>query len=196
VITINGNLVVADGASLNDHAASTATVNVARNVLVGEGSTLGLGTYNPGAPHNSSVGGNIIANQPLSLYISFLTVHGNLISNGGGGGVSGEFRNFPTKDNTIDGNLIIQGWTGGWIGVIRNHVAGNVIFNDNASLINGLVSPPVPGQVDTDSSEIMTNVIGGNLICFGNTPSAQVNPDDGGQPNVVAGHKIGECAGL
>ncbi len=196
VITVDGNLVVVDGASLNDHAASTATVTVSGNVLVGKGAVLGLGTYNPAAPHNSSVDGNIIANQPLSLYISFLTVHGNLVSHGGGGGVTGEFRNFPTKDNTIDGNLIIDGWTGGWIGAIRDHVGGNLIFNDNTSVINGLVSPPVPGEVDSDSSEIMTNVVGGNLICHGNTPAAQVNPDDGGQPNDVAGQKIGQCAGL
>jgi hypothetical protein len=194
VITVNGNLVVEDGAALNDHAASTATVNVSGNVLVGKGAVLGLGTYNPFAPHNSSVGGNVIANQPLSLYLSFLSVHGNLVSNGGGGGATGEFRNFPTKDNTVDGNLIIQGWTGGWIGVIRDHVGGNLIFNNNTSVINGLVVPPVPGEVDSDSSEIMTNVVGGNLICQGNTPSAQVNPADGGQPNVVGGHKIGQCA--
>jgi hypothetical protein len=70
VITIDGNLVVSDGASLNDHAVSTATVNVSGNVLVGKGSVLGLGTYNLAAPHNSSVDGNVIANQPLSLYIS------------------------------------------------------------------------------------------------------------------------------
>jgi hypothetical protein len=196
VITINGNLVVADGAALNDHAAATATVTVSGNVLVGKGAVLGLGTYNPGAPHNSSVGGNIIADAPLSLYLSFLTVHGNVVSNGGGGGVTGQFRNFPTKDNTIDGNLVIQGWTGGWIGVIRTHVGGNLIFNNNTSVINGLVDPPVPGEVDSDSSEIMTNTIGGNLICQGNTPAAQVNPDDGGQPNTVGGHKIGQCAGL
>jgi hypothetical protein len=196
VITINGNLVVEDGAALNDHAASTATVTINGNVLVGKGAVVGLGTYNPFAPHNSSVDGNIIANQPLSLYLSFLTIHGNLISNGGGGGVTGEFRNFPTKDDTVDGNLIIQGWTGGWIGVIRVHVGGNVIFNNNTSVINGLVDPPVPGQIDSDSSEIMTNTVGGNLICHGNTPSAQVNPDDGGQPNVVGGRKVGECAGL
>ncbi|HEU5244252.1 MAG TPA: hypothetical protein VFU33_07620, partial [Gaiellaceae bacterium] len=61
---------------------------------------------------------------------------------------------------------------------------------------NGLVNPPVPGEVDTDSSEIMTNSISGNLICHGNTPAAQVNPDDGGQPNDVGGQKIGQCAGL
>lgn len=196
-VTVKHNLVVAAGASLNDHAGSApTTVHVGGNVVVGKGGIVGLGTYDPAAPHDTVVDGNVIANQPLSLYISFATIHGNLISNGGGGGVTGEFRNYPTKDNTIDGNAVIQGWTGGWIGFIRNHVGGNVIFSKNKSVINGLVKPPVPGQVDSDSSEVMTNVIGRNLVCQGNTPKAQVNPDDGGQPNTVGGHKIGQCAGL
>jgi hypothetical protein len=196
-VTVRHNLVVAAGATLNDHAASPlTTVHVGGNVLIGKGGILGLGTYNPSAPHDSVVDGNVIADQPLSLYISFTTIHGNLISHGGGGGVTGSFRNFPTKDNTIDGNAVITGWTGGWIGFIRNHVGRNVIFSNNKSVINGLVNPPVPGHVDTDSSEVMTNVIGRNLICEGNTPKAQVNPDDGGQPNTVGGRKIGQCANL
>jgi hypothetical protein len=196
-VTVRHNLVVAAGATLNDHAASPlTTVHVGGNVLVGKGGILGLGTYNPSAPHDSVVDGNVIADQPLSLYISFTTIHGNLISHGGGGGVTGEFRNFPTKENTIDGNAVIPGWTGGWIGFIRNHVGRNVIFSNNKSVINGLVNPPVPGQVDTDSSEVMTNVIGRNRICQGNTPKAQVNPDDGGQPNTVGGRKIGQCSNL
>jgi hypothetical protein len=196
-VTVTGNLFVKNGASLNDHAASPLTsIHVGGNVLVGKDGIVGLGTYNPFAPHDSVIDGNVIANQPLSLYISFTTIHGNLISHGGGGGVSGEFRNFPTKDNTIDGNAVIEGWTGGWIGFIRNHVGGNVIFSNNTSVINGLVNPPIPGQVDSDSSEIMTNVISGSLICHGNTPAAQVNPDDGGQPNTVSGQKIGQCASL
>jgi hypothetical protein len=44
-----------------------------------------------------------------------------------------------------------------------------VIFSNNVSEINGLVDPPVAGQVDSDSSEVMTNTIGGNLICQNNT---------------------------
>jgi hypothetical protein len=196
-VTVRHNLMVAAGASLNDHAASPeTTLHVGGNVLVGKGAIAGLGTYNPAAPHDSVVDGNVIANHPLSLYISFMTIHGSLISLGGGGGVTGEFRNYPTKDNTIDGNAVIAGWTGGWIGFIRNHVGRNVIFSNNKSVINGLVNPPVPGQVDPDSSEVMTNVIGRNLICQGNTPKAQVNPDDGGQPNTVGGRKIGQCANL
>ena len=94
---------MADGAALNDHAGTSATVHVTGNVLVGKGGILGLGTYNPFAPHDSVVDGNIIANQPLSLYLSFLTVHGNVISNGGGGGPAGEFRNFRPRTTRSTG---------------------------------------------------------------------------------------------
>jgi autotransporter-associated beta strand protein len=191
----NGNLTVANGALLNDHDFSTASVTVEGNVKVGKGAVLGLGSYNPFSGQHTTVAGNIVATQPLSLYLSFMTVHGNLISNGGGGGVTGEFRNYPTKDITVDGNMVIQGWTGGWIGVIRDHVRGNLVFSNNRSVINGLVDPPVPGVVDSDSSEIMTQRGRRQLDLPANTPAAQVNPDDGGQPNTVGGQKIGQCAG-
>jgi hypothetical protein len=192
-VTVNGNLKVADGAILNDHAFSHAVVHVTGNVIVGEGAVLGLGRYGPPpAPQTGTVvDGNIVADGPLSLYLSGITVHGNVISNGGGGGVTGEFRNFPTKDNIVDGNLVVQGWHGGWLGVIRDHVGGNVIVSDNESVL----TEEGPG-VDSDSTEVMSNVVGGNLICEGNTPAAQVNPDDGGVPNEVGGVKVGECADL
>ncbi len=194
-VTVTGNVTVADGALLNDHAVSTATVHVMGNVTVGRDAVLGLGRYAPPvtpAPQSGTVvDGNIVANQPLSLYLGAITVHGNVVSNGGGGGVTGEFRNFPTKDDIIDGNLIVQGWQGGWLGVIRNQVSGNVIVSDNASVR----TEDGPG-VDTDSNEVMTNVIRGNLVCMGNTPPAQVNPLDGGLPNTVSGVKVGQCAGL
>src|SRR5438874_1438170 len=113
------------------------------------------------------------------------TCSGGAIASGTYNGltVTGSCGFVPGAVITVNGNLVIHGWTGGWIGVIRVHVGGNLIFDHNRSVINGLVTPPVPGVVDSDSSEIMTNVVGGNLICIGNTPAAQVNPDDGGQPN-------------
>jgi hypothetical protein len=183
-VTIDGNLRVADGAILNDHAASvTTTVYVTGNVTVGKGAVLGLGSYGP--PNDTTVDGNIVANQPLTLYLGGMTVHGNVVSTGGGD----PGRNFPIKDDTIDGNLIIQGWSGLWLGVIRTTVGGNVIIANNAAADTS----EEPGS---DSTEIMTNHVSGNLICQGNLPAAQVNPNEGGQPNVVGGHKIGECAGL
>jgi hypothetical protein len=193
-VTINGNLIVAPGALLNDHAASPpTTVHVTGNVIVGKGAVLGLGDYDPTPPHDSAiVDGNIIANQPLTLYLGGMTVHGNVISNGGGDPV----RNFPIKDDTIDGNLIVQGWSGLWFGVIRTTVGGNVIVAHTAGTQTGIPGTEFEGILD--STEVVSNTIGGNLICLGNTPAAQIGDavEDGGGPNTVGGRKIGECAGL
>lgn len=194
MVSIHGNVTVADGAILNDHAASAAEVHITGNVKVGRGAVLGLGTYTtPGRLGKDTVGGNVIANHPRTLYLGSMTVGGNVISIGGGlaSTSAADFRNFPIKDNVIHGNLVIMGWQGGWIGVIRNHVGGNVIFMRNVSGS----SDAGPG-LDTDSSEVQTNVIGHNLICFANGPAAQVNAGDGGQPNSVGGRAIGQCAGL
>jgi len=201
-VQINGNLIVAIGAVLNDHAASKGEVDITGNVLVGKGAILGLG-YNaaPGSLGPDTVGGNIVAIQPLTLYLGNLTVGGSVISVGGASPQppAAAARNFPIKDNTIIGDLIIQGWQGGWLGVIRNNVDGNVIVNMNVSLSTpgpaGKGELGVPGM-DPDSNEVQTNTISGNLICLGNTPAAQVNSKDKGLPNVVAGKAIGECAGL
>lgn len=183
VVTVAGNLTIADGGILNDHASGRGTVHVTGNVQVGKGSVLGLGDYNPFGSHTSAVvDGNVNANSPMTLYLGDMTIRGNLVSNGG----SGPGRNFPTKDNTIGGNLIIQGWTGMWIGVIRNQVGGNVNFSKNTAMDTSVV----PGS---DSSEVQTNAIAGNLICHGNTPTAQVNQFDGGEPNQIGGNAVGEC---
>lgn len=182
-VTIDGNLTIADGGILNDHASGQATVHVTGNVMVGKDAVLGLGDYDPTPPHDSAiVDGNVVAHDPATLYLGGMTIHGNLVSNGG----SGPGRNFPIKDDTIDGNLIVQGWTGLWIGVIRDQVGGNVIFSGNTAMDTSVV----PGS---DSSEVQTNVIEGNLICHDNTPTAQVNVFDGGEPNVVGGNSVGEC---
>lgn len=194
VVRINGNLTVADGAMLNDHAASAAEVHITGNVRVGRGAVLGLGTYaTPGRVGPDTVGGSIVAIQPRTLYLGSMTVGGSVISIGGGlaSTSAADFRNFPIKDNVIRGNLVILGWRGGWIGVIRNHVGGSVIFMANVSRS----SDAGPG-LDLDSSEVQTNVIAHNLVCFGNAPAAHVNPGDGGQPNAVGGRAIGQCAGL
>jgi hypothetical protein len=188
-VNVNGNLTVADGASLNDHAGTFAVVHVTGNVLVGKGAILGLGQYGP--PHLPQTGtvveGNIVANQPMSLYLSAITIRGNLISNGG----SGPDRNFPIKDNIVGGNMAVQGWSGLGIGLLRNTVGGNVIFSKTSGTQTG--EPPFEGI--PDSSEVADNVISGNLICQGNSPAAQIG-DSGGGPNIVGGNAIGECASL
>ena len=154
------------------------------------------------------VDGNVVANQPLALYIGNSTVHGNVVSNGGG--TAERFFNFPIKDNVIDGNVVIHGWTGGWWGLIANTVGGNVDVSNNRSVVQPagdcegtfpVGCDAAPGA-DPDAAEIQSRGpdnpqrISGNLICHGNTPSAQINPLDGGFPNIVGGNKIGECTGL
>jgi hypothetical protein len=179
-ITINGNLIVQDGAILNDHALSSAVVHINGNVIVGRGAVIGLGTYVPNS--GTVVNGNIVANQPGTLYLGGITVNGNVVSNGGGDPT----RNFPIKDDVIRGNLIIQGWSGLWMGAIRDTVGGNVIVQNNAAS-NPNADP------GTDSTEVANNDIGGNLICQNNVPAAQLG--DTSQPGSrVSGHKIGECA--
>ena len=102
---------------------------------VGKGAQLALGYNRPeGVIGPNTVGGNIVANQPLSLYVGNTTVHGNLVSNGGG--TADRFYNFPIKDNVIDGNLTIHGWTGGWWGAIANTVGGNVNVSNNRSVVH------------------------------------------------------------
>jgi hypothetical protein len=207
-LTVNGNLTIADGGSLN--AISLSTVHVTGNVKVGKGATLGLGcnffANGPtcrawGAPNlrNYWVEGNIDANKPLTMYLDFVVVDGNVVSNGGGPGTS-QFLNFVVKDNAIHGNLIIHGWQGGWWGVIRNDIGGNADLSNNASV----VTETGPG-VDTDASEVqgsgppfpsVPQTIHGNLICHGNTPAAHINAGDGGVANIVEGNAIGECSGL
>jgi len=188
-VTVNGNLTVADGAILNDHAATPAVVHVTGNVLVGKGAVLGLGAYGPpNLPQTGTVvDGNIVANQPMSLYLSGITVHGNLVSNGG----SGPGRNFPIKNNIVHGNMAIQGWNGLWIGLLRNTVGGNLIFSKTSGTQTG--EGPFEGILD--STEVADNHVSGNLICQGNAPAAQIGDSEGG-PNIVGGNAIGECASL
>ncbi len=205
-VQINGNLVIADGASLDDHGAESwmgAQIHVSRNILVGWGAVLGLGWNSPNGQEGGelgldTVGGSIIASGPLALQIGGVTIGGSLISIGGGvlSTSAADFRNFPIKDNVIGGSLVVSGWHGGWMGVIRNTISGNAIIAFNVSTS----SDAGPGT-DSDSTEVMSSfgapqTIGRNLICMGNLPAAQVNPLDGGAPNVVHGRAIGQCAGL
>jgi len=109
--------------------------------------------------------------------------------------------------DTVDGNLIIHGWTGGWWGAIANTVGGNVDVSNNTSVVHPAGACPgtfplgcaaAPGAY-VDSSEVQSRGSGnpqrisGNLICHGNTPTAQINTSDGGAANIVGGNSIGEC---
>ena len=113
-----------------------------------------------------------------------------LTSNGGGDPA----RNFPIKNLVVDGNVTLQGWSGLWIGLLRTNLGGNVVFSNNAGTQTGIEE----FEGILDSSEIATNHVGGNLICHGNLPAAQLGDAilEGGAANAVGGNKIGECTAV
>lgn len=202
-LNVSGNLTLAPGACLD--AFSTGTVTVGHNVTVAPHATLALGCA-PGsngpppiAPcyfttTADKVGGNITADQPQTMYLTAVTVGGNVVSEGGGFSTPG--LSFPVKNMDISGNLVLQDWQGGqgaWIGALRNQVGGNVIISGNVGFRQGEDNP-------NDSSEVDGNTVGNNLICQDNTPSAHYgdayDPSIGNGPNMVGHHALGECAGL
>ena len=196
-MTINGNLTIADGAQLNDHASG----HVQTRCTSPETSQSARAPFSdwvtttPSSHESAIVDGNVTAHQPETLYLGGMTVHGNVVSNGGGNPASE--RNFPIKDDTVDGNVIIQGWHGFWFGVIRATVGGNVIVANTSGTQVGLPDTEFEGILD--STEVVSNVIEGNLICHGNTPPAQIGDailDPGNGLNTVGGNAIGECADL
>ena len=73
-LTVNGDLTLADGAVF---VGFGPPIHVTGNVKVGKGAQLALG-YNRGEGVHGpdTVDGNIVANQPLALYIGNSTVHG------------------------------------------------------------------------------------------------------------------------
>jgi hypothetical protein len=83
------------------------------------------------------------------------------------------------EDTTVHGSLVIRGLHTCWGGVIRNHIGGTV------RLIGNRFGDP-------DANEVVTNVIGGNLNCFDNSPAPQVG-DSQGAMNVVHGQTRGQC---
>jgi hypothetical protein len=197
-VTINGNLTVKpnaylDAAYLGTRLTINGNVNVAKDAKLGLGCTFGYHDCGFAADWlgNVTVNGNIVANQALTMFLDFVTIHGNVVANGGGdisrvdpGGLV-----FPIKDNVIDGNVTVQGWEGAWFGVIRNTIGGNVSVIGTA----GTRLDPATGA--PDSTEIVTNIIAGNLVCLRNSPPAQIG-DSGGTTNAVGGNAIGECREL
>ncbi len=194
-LTTWGTLTVAPGACLD--AFTMGTVHVGSSLVVGNGAILALGctlasTFPPTpctGTTNDTVGGNIYADHPMTMYLDGDTIRGNITSTGGGPGPTFDpYVNFPIKDNVIYGNVSVEGWQGAWFGFIRNYTRGYVAIKNDVGVTIGDLGT-------LDSTEIATNTIGGNLICSGNSPVAQIG-DSGGTPNVVGGQKIGECAGL
>jgi hypothetical protein len=190
-VTVLGNLIIAPNAALNA-ATGTGQLNVSGNALVGKNATFVLGcSPEAGCDHTTSdrVSGNVVADRALALIFHSNTIRGNVIVQGGGGGVTcatpmpfGGPAYSTFEDSHINGNVVVSGYHSCWFGLIRNSVHGNVILTNNTF-------------ADPDAMETVTNTISGNLICFGNSPAPQVG-DSMGNLNIVRGNKIGQCASV
>lgn len=212
-VTVTGNLTVetSKGALIvafakNDHTGSgTSTLTVDGNILVQSGASLLLGCYHSSFPcvddpnkktHPTLNGpafvhGSVIATSPLGVIVHDTTINGDVSEQGGGGGASctppfpGIFGAFGSpaysdyEDSTIDGNMWVVGLHSCWLGSLRDKVGGSY-----TSLNNVMANP--------DAGEVLTNRIGGNLICGGNSPADQFG-DSGGSSNIVGGFAVGQC---
>jgi hypothetical protein len=164
-------LVVPAGATCD---GTTATIEVRGGVRVREGATFVLGFE--GGSSTGTIRGGVRANAPASLELHFADVRGGVRMFGGNGFFS------TVEDNLIHGGATIDGYSGFWLGFIRNTVHGTVKLNNNQ-------------MDDPDANEYVTNRIFGSLVCHNNSPAPQVG-DSQGQPNVVTGQKVGQCARL
>jgi hypothetical protein len=165
-------LVVPAGATCD---GTEAKIDVRGGVRVGEGATFILGSEDLGAD-TGKIRGGVRANAPASLQVHFAHVKGGLSMRGGNGFFS------TVEDSVIRGGATINGYSGFWLGFIRNTVRGTVRLSNNV-------------MDDPDANEYVTNTIKGNLVCHNDSPAPQVG-DSEGEPNVVSGRKVDQCAGL
>jgi hypothetical protein len=164
------------------------------------------GNSAPTLSATETIGGNLTADDALGVVVHNTTIRGNVVSNGGGGGLAfnpqgifaqyipsgppagpGQLDTEPFQlpayndytTNTIGGNLTVTGTTVNWYGIIGNTVRGNLTDTNNTS------SP--------DGNETINNTVYGNLVCFGNNPGVEYGDSNGG-PNEVGGNATGQCA--
>lgn len=213
---VHGNLTVRPGSALvaafalNDvsgHGTSSLTVNGNLKVDAGGAAVIGclptsfpcIDDPNQNAPTLSShdrIGGNLVEVNPLGVVVHNTRIGGNVTETGGGGGFncnpSGVFALFGSpvysdyEDTTVLGSLSIENLTSCWLGVARVNSGGGMWFvNDQLA--------------DPDAIEIISNNIGGDLVC--SHDSRVWDSADAGahqfpriaEPNTVGGTRRGQC---
>jgi hypothetical protein len=155
-----------------------ARIDVRGGVRVGEGASfiLGADPGEGGLTDTGTIRGGVRATDPSSLQLHFAHVSGGVRMRGGNGFFS------TVEDNVIHGGATINGYSGFWLGFIRNTVHGTVTLSNNH-------------LGDPDANEYVTNRVRGSLVCHNDSPAPQIG-DSEGDPNIVSGRKVGQCAGL
>ncbi len=207
---VSGNVIVAPGASLvAAFAANNSSLTVGGNIVVQSGATLVLGCeapeatclddpdqMNPTLNGSDLVKGSVVATNALGVLVHNATIKGSVIQRGGGGGFNCDPNPNPAfsfavfsayDDNSVGGNFLISGLRSCYLGVARNKVGGSMTITGNQ-------------LADDDAIEILTNNIGGNLSCSGNSRTwDNVETGDGLFPravvpiNTVKGRRSGQC---
>jgi hypothetical protein len=144
----------------------------------------------PSLQSRTTINGELIATKALGLLVHNSSIDGNLIQQGGGGGLTctpqGIFAVFQSpvysdyEDVNVGGSITINGMSSCWLGALRDSVGGSVTVTNNKF-------------ADPDANEILHNTVMHNLACSGNSPQVQYG-DSGSAPNVVAGSASGECS--
>jgi len=207
-VVVTGDIVLDPGSALLADYANDAIVTtyasglvVDGSVLVGSGATAVLGCdpvhyacFDAGnITRPVTVGGSVVATDPLGMVLHDTTVGGDVVSTGGGGGVtctpdnSSVFSRVDSgivysdyEDLTVGGDLRVTGLQSCWIGVLRDTVQGSAQFSHDT-------------YADPDADELLNNTIGGNFLCTDLTPA--VHFGDAGQPgSTVGGYGTGDCA--
>jgi hypothetical protein len=209
---VEGSLTLWDGAVLvATFGLHDSSLSVKGNIRVERGATAFLGCEpghstclddpNPNSPTLSSadhIGGNLTETQPLGVIVHDSTIGGSVTEVGGGGGFnctpSGVFTVFKSpvfsavEDSTVGGSLVVRDLHSCWLGVARVRVGGSMRFIDNHF-------------ADPDAIEILSNHVGDDLACFGNsmvwdsveTSQTGATYPRAPQPNSVEGKRLGQC---
>lgn len=210
---VRGDLTLAPGAVLNatfarNDVSGTGTSRlVAKDEIhVGQDAALLMGcepnfspcTDDPAAANGGSgtltsrshVFGDLDASGALAVIVHASHINGDVRQTGGGGGPScappstGIFSVIKSpvfsdyENNRIGGDLRVLDLQTCYFGALRNRVT-DLTFSNNT-------------MTDPDSSELLTNVVRGDIGCFHNSPAVQYG-DSMGMPNRVAGDAGGEC---
>jgi hypothetical protein len=213
---VNGDLTISPGSvvlaafALNDQTGTGhSSLTVHGNILIRAGAVAVLGCNpanfaclddpnqnQPTLSSHDTIGLDLRSNQALGVIVHNFTVGGDVIQTGGGGGINckpqGVFKLFQSpvystyEVGSVGGDVRITDVHSCWMGLVELHVGNSMVMHFNK-------------LADPDAIEILSNNIGGNLICRGNSrtwDNGEVGPHlfpRMPEPNTVGRNRAGQC---
>ncbi len=215
VASVEHNLTITNGSALlaafakNDKTGSgISRLLVGGDLRVNDGAALLLGCdpqsspclddsqTNPTLSSAARVGDDLIGDEALGIIVHNTTIGGDVRQIGGGGGKNctpqGPFAAFGSpvfsayEDSRIAGDVLLHGLNSCWVGFARDRIGGDLQIDHNR-------------LADPDAIEIVTNHIGGDLVCHEDSrvwDSSETGNDlypRVSHPNTVGGDREGQC---